>query len=157
MSCVKNYLVGFFVLTGFATLAYAGGQDTASFPTPLGNYGDDEILENKGLMTVLSNRIDHAPFNLWASLTFLCAILHTFVAGKITAMAKKLEHGHVEKMREEGKSDAEIKASPPVSAEMLHFLGEIEAIFGIWVLVLAGVTVSFYDWATFKDYISLQR
>ena len=154
MSCVQKYLVGFFVLTGFAALAYAGGEEAVSFPTPLETYGDKKILENTGLMAVLSHRIDHAPFNLWASLTFLCAILHTFVAGKITAMAKKLEHAHVEKMREEGKSDAEIKASPPVSAEMLHFLGEVEAIFGIWVLVLAGVTVSFYDWATFKDYIS---
>ena len=53
MSCVQKYLVVFFVLTGFAALAYAGGQDPASFPTPLGNYGDDEILENKGLMAAL--------------------------------------------------------------------------------------------------------
>ncbi|MCH2280591.1 MAG: hypothetical protein MK368_02900, partial [SAR324 cluster bacterium] len=88
MSCIQKYLVGLFFLTGFAVLAYAGGQDAASFPTPLGNYGDDEILENKGLMAVLSYRINHAPFNLWASFIFLCAILHTFVAGKITAMAK---------------------------------------------------------------------
>ena len=150
MSCVKKYLFVFFVLTGFAALTYAGGGEDLSFPTPLETYGDDEILRKKGLMAVLSNRVDHAPFNLWASLTFLCAILHTFVAGKITAIAKKLEHAHVEKMREDGKSDAEIKASPPVSAEMLHFLGEVEAIFGIWVLVLAGVTVSYYDWSTFK-------
>ena len=107
MSCIQKYLVGLFVLTGFAVLAYAGGQGDVSFPTPLETYGDDEILENKGLMAVLSHRIHQAPFNLLASLTFLCAILHTFFAGKITAMAKKLEHAHVEKMREKGKSDAE--------------------------------------------------
>ena len=154
MSCMQKYLIGFFILTVFSAMAFAGGEGSISFPTPLENYGDDEILENKGLMAVLSYRINHAPFNLWASIIFLCAILHTFVAGKITAMAKKMEHAHVVKMRDEGKSEAEIKGSPPVSAEMLHFLGEIEAIFGIWVLVLAGVTVSFYDWATFKDYIS---
>ena len=59
MSFVQKYLVGFFVLTGFAALAYAGGQDPASFPTPLGNYGDDEILENKGLMAVLSLSLIH--------------------------------------------------------------------------------------------------
>ena len=154
MSCIQKYIVGLFVLTGFAALAYAGGQGDVSFPTPLETYGDDEILENKGLMAVLSHRIDHAPFNLLASLTFLCAILHTFFAGKITAMANKLEHAHVEKMREKGNSQAEIKGNPPVPVEMLHFFGEVEAIFGIWVLVLAGVTVSFYDWATFKGYIS---
>ena len=111
MSCLQKFIVGFFVLTGFTVLAYAGGEDAISFPTPLETYSDDELLRKKGLMAVLSNRVDHAPFNLWASLTFLCAILHTFVAGKITAIAKKLEHAHVEKMREDGKSDAEIKLS----------------------------------------------
>ena len=28
---------------------------------------------------------------------------------------------------------------------MLHFLGEIEAIFGIWVLALMGAMMGFYD------------
>ena len=37
---------------------------------------------------------------------------------------------------------------------MLNFLGEVEAIFGIWVIVLAAVTISFYDWSTFKIYIA---
>ena len=45
MSCVQKYLVGFLVLTGFAALTFAGGEDALSFPTPLENYGDDEILE----------------------------------------------------------------------------------------------------------------
>ena len=90
MSFVQKYLVGFFVLTGFAALAFAGGEEAVSFPTPLETYSDKKILEDTGLMAVLSHRIDHAPFNLWASLTFLCAIQHTFVAGKITAIAKKL-------------------------------------------------------------------
>ena len=39
-------------------------------------------------------------------------------------------------------------------AEMLHFFGEVEAIFGIWVIVLAAVTISFFDWTTFKNYIA---
>ena len=46
MSCVQKYLVGFFVLTGFAALAYAGGEEAVSFPTPLETYGDKKILEN---------------------------------------------------------------------------------------------------------------
>ena len=102
MSYIQKYLIGLFILTAFSAMAFAGGEGSISFPTPLENYGDDEILENKGLMAVLSYRINHAPFNLWASIIFLCAILHTFVAGKITAMAKKLENTHVEKLREEG-------------------------------------------------------
>ena len=123
MSCIQKYLIGLFILTAFSAMAFAGGESSISFPTPIENYGDDEILENKGLIGVLSYRINHTPFNLWASLIFLCAILHTFVAGKLTAIATKRERAHVVKMRDEGKSDAEIKGSPPVSAEMLHFLG----------------------------------
>ncbi len=156
MSFIRKYLTGVIAFTGFAALAYASvsSGDSPQFPTPLDLYGDDEVINNEGLMAVLSHRIEQVPFNLWASLTFLCAILHTFVAGKITALAKKLEHAHVEKMREKGKSEVEIERNPPVSAEMLHFFGEVEAIFGIWVLVLAAVTVSFYDWTTFKNYIA---
>ena len=108
MSYIQKYLIGLFILTAFSAIAFAGGEGSISFPTPIENYGDDEILENKCLIAVLSIRINHAPFNLWASLFFLCAILHTFVAGKITAMAKKMEHAHVVKMRDEGKSEAEI-------------------------------------------------
>ena len=70
MNCIQKYIVGIFVLTGFAALTYAGGGEDLSFPTPLETYGDDEILRKKGLMAVLSHRVDHAPFNLWASLTF---------------------------------------------------------------------------------------
>ena len=35
MSYIQKYVVGLFVLTGFAALAYAGGEEAVSFPTPL--------------------------------------------------------------------------------------------------------------------------
>ncbi len=156
MSQIQKHWLGILIFGGLATIVYASESSggLAPFPTPLDAYGDEEILKKEGLMSVLSYRIDQVPFNLWATLTFLCAILHTFVAGKITAMAIKLENTNVKEMREEGKSEIEIERNPSVSAEMLHFFGEIEAIFGIWVLVLAAVTISFYDWITFKDYIA---
>ena len=156
MSQIQKHWLGIFIFVGFATIVYASESSggLAPFPTPLDAYGDGVILKKEGLMSVLSYRIDQVPFNLWATLTFLCAILHTFVAGKITAMAIKLENTNVMEMREEGKSEIEIERNPSVGAEMLHFFGEVEAIFGIWVLVLAAVTISFYDWITFKDYIN---
>ena len=61
------------------------------------------------IFEVLANRIYHTPFNLWSSIIFLFAIIHTFFASKITQIAKKLERTHFEKMRVEGKSDQEIK------------------------------------------------
>ena len=42
---------------------------------------------------------------------------------------------------------------PSLSA-LLHYLGEVEAIFGIWVLVLMGAISYFYDWHTAVDYVA---
>ncbi|MEJ2730299.1 MAG: putative Na+/H+ antiporter [Deltaproteobacteria bacterium] len=37
---------------------------------------------------------------------------------------------------------------------MFHFLGEVEAVFGIWVIALAIAIFGFYDWKTIVNYIS---
>lgn len=39
-------------------------------------------------------------------------------------------------------------------SELFHFLGEVEAVFGIWVIALAGAIVYFHDWKTVVYYIS---
>jgi len=156
---MKNYRIyffGFIIIVSLASFAFASGEVSNSIPFPntLDVYGDDDLIKNGKILDVLANRINHSPFNLWASLIFLFAIIHTFFASKITKIAKKMELTHAEKMRAEGKSDEEIERNSPVGAEMIHFFGEVEAIFGIWVLMLAAVTVSFYDWVTFKNYIA---
>ena len=144
------------MIGGLAVIAVAGGDVGSSplFPIPLDSYGDADLIKSGDIFVVLGNRITHTPFNLFASLIFLFAILHTFAAVKITNIAKKMELTHAEEMRKEGKSEEEIEQDPPVLAEILHFFGEVEAIFGIWVIVLAAVTISFFDWNTFKNYIA---
>jgi hypothetical protein len=37
--------------------------------------------------------------------------------------------------------------------QILHFFGEVEAVFGIWVLVLIGAITYYYDWHAVLDYI----
>jgi hypothetical protein len=37
--------------------------------------------------------------------------------------------------------------------QMLHFLGEVEAVFGIWVVVLAALIVYFKGWSTVLGYV----
>ncbi len=76
------------------------------------------------------------PFLPVASLIFLLAIIHTFLAPWFTSLAHRLEEAHLERVRrgevpvnEEGRS-ADFRASA------LHFLGEVEAVFGIWAFVL---------------------
>jgi len=144
------------MIGGLAAITHAGGNigGLTEFPVPLDSYEDAALIKSGDIFTVLSNRISHTPFNLYASLIFLFAILHTFFAVKITGIAKNMELAHAEQLRKSGKSEEEIEHNPSVMSEMLHFFGEVEAIFGIWVIVLAAVTISFFDWATFKNYIA---
>ena len=156
MKHVRKYCLGLIFFWGLSIIAFAGGGAVESlpFPTPLDNYGDANLIKSGDIMAVLTNRIVHTPFNFWASLIFLFAILHTFFAAKITLIARKHEQKHAVKMRAEGKSEEEIEHNPPFLAEILHFFGEVEAIFGIWIMALAVVTISFYDWNTFRNYIA---
>ncbi|MBT5176406.1 MAG: hypothetical protein HOB42_00935, partial [Candidatus Marinimicrobia bacterium] len=156
MKHVRKYCLGLIFLGGLSIIAFAGEGPVESlpFPTPLDTYGDADLIKSGDIMVVLTNRIGQTPFNFWASLIFLFAILHTFFAAKITLIARKLEQKHAAKMRAEGKSEEEIEHNTPFFTEILHFFGEVEAIFGIWVLALAAVTISFYDWNTFKNYIA---
>lgn len=142
----------FVALTAFA----AGGGGGGAFPVPLDSYNDSHL---QGIGEILSHRIHVEPFNLVASVIFLCAILHTFFASKITHWAHEVAHHHAEKLKtKQNDSDYE-KYEGPVSevsfkAEILHFLGEVEAVFGLWVIVLAVAFSWFKGWHSFVDYIA---
>ena len=160
-------------------LAGGGGghSEGAPFPVPLSCYSEDqgseEFLaarcdkvhgienyrdpEGAGIGGILSHRLSANAFNLIGSLLFLFAILHTFMANKLTAMAHEVHHEHDKRMKEAGKSEDEITHDIPLKAEILHFMGEVEAIFGMWVVVLMLVTIGYYDWGTFKNYIVYDR
>lgn len=104
----------------------------------------------------LSFRAKEQPFLLVASIIFVLAILHTFVAIPITKLAHKIQHEHDARIRREHAARGEsAHAGDMVSfkATMLHFFGEVEAIFGIWVIVLLGAMLCFYDLATVKGYL----
>jgi len=105
----------------------------------------------------LRYRAEQQPFLLVASVIFLLAIFHTFLAVPITKYAHKLQHDHDAMIRREREKRGEkTHAEDMVSfkATVFHFLGEIEAIFGVWVLVLMGAIVWFYDIETVQNYIS---
>ena len=152
---LRPILVTFlFMLPG---ILLAGGEPASAtpFPTPLNAYGDaDFIQQGKGIGDILSHRMSVDPFNLVGSLIFLCAILHTFVAGPLLAKAEHLHHEHESVMQQQGASYEEIERTTPMKVHLLHFLGEVEAIFGIWVIALAAAVIGFYDWGTFKHYMA---
>ena len=168
------------VLAVISTSIYSsvGGQnERAPFPVPLICYSEDlgsakfiEVgcdkihgVENYrdpvggSVGEILSHRISANSFNLIASLIFLIAILHTFMANKITAKAHLIQEEHDERMKAAGASEEEIKHDVPFKAELFHFLGEVEVVFGIWVIAVLFVTIGFFDWTTFKNYMVYDR
>jgi len=106
------------------------GPASAPFPLPLEAYRGEAGL---GLWDVLTRRAAQDPLNLVATGLFLLAILHTFVAPSFLAASHRLR----QRLVSERGPDAH---SPAV--ELLHFLGEIEAVFGIWAVpLLATLTI----------------
>ena len=118
-----------------------------SFPRSLESYNDADL---GSIWAILKNRIRQEPFNLVATLIFILAILHTFMASKFLAIAHKWEHEHQEKIKAGQVEPYEIH----LGARLFHFFGEVEVIFGLWAIALATAIIGFYDWTTLVHYVS---
>ena len=118
----------------------------AVFPWDLQSYSAGQA---DNILSVLIGRVRQEPFNLVATLIFFAAIVHTFLTGRFMAIAHRWTHGHEQRIRS--------GSAPPGSvhhgAELFHFLGEVEAVFGIWAIALFGAIVVFFDARTASDYI----
>jgi hypothetical protein len=126
------------------------------FPLPLHAYADRDV---PGLLDVLRHRIEVEPFNLVATIIFLLAIVHTFLATKFMHLAHVWRDEHAAKVRARGRTEesaALAGAKEPVSfkAEIMHFLGEVEAIFGIWVVPLLVAMTIYKGWPAAEEYVS---
>jgi len=150
---VRSAIILFVFVLLSTAVAYAGGGDADShgalvnFPPSFASYHDADI---KGVVAILKHRVSHTPFNLVASLIFLAAILHTFLSSRFLYYAHKWKAEH-QKNIEAGKAS---ENSTKLSAEVFHFLGEVEVVFGLWVVVLTAAIFLFYDWQTFVGYIN---
>ena len=94
----KYYYIGLIslvLLFLFPTFLFAATAEHSSFPLPLDSYKDEGLA----LLDILKHRIEVDPFNLVASLIFLCAIIHAFTANKITKFSHFLEVRHQEKQK----------------------------------------------------------
>ncbi len=118
----------------------------ASFPRPLTDYPS---TEGQSLTQILSERLDVEPFNAIATGIFVLAILHTFAAARFTAMAHRVQHEHDHAATERGTN-----ARPSILAELLHFLGEVEVIFGLWAVVLMVAITAYEGWGTASHYLN---
>ena len=127
---ISLFAVG--LLGGVAALAAKEPtDDVKTFPRTLDSYNDSGL---KSIAAILKNRITQEPFNLVATIIFLCAIVHTFLTGKFMAVAHRWEHEHDQKIKE----NLMDRNSVHHGAELFHFLGEVEAVFGLWAIALMG-------------------
>lgn len=115
----RPLLLGLLVLTPLLAVATTPGAD-GNLPRELSSYADPAGAD---AITVVRARAQAEPFNLVASVIFLLAILHTFATPKIRHWAHAVEKR---------------SARSSFIGSTLHILGEVEAVFGIWALVLVG-------------------
>lgn len=105
------------------------------FPRALDGYPSADSL-----LGTLAARVAAEPFNAVATAIFALAVLHTFVAPRFAARAHALHERH--------------RGRPSVAAELLHFLGEIEVVFGLWAIVLFAALALNQGWSSARHYFN---
>ena len=104
---------------------------------------------DQSLAAELAMRVQVEPFNAIATGIFFLAILHTFAAARFAALAHRVQHRHDDAALALGRP-----ASPSLRAEVLHFLGEVEVVFGLWAVVLVVATTAYAGWEAAVHYVN---
>lgn len=128
------------------------------FPTPLHEYDKQE--EKLGISSTWDKIVYRAkadPFNWAVSLLFLCAIIHTFMAGKFEALSHRLAERHKRKLKQEKFRVQHPEERLPTCfwSTVFHFLGEVEAVFGMWIIPFMFLCINFHTFHDFKMYINV--
>lgn len=141
---------------GFASgLSAASAAPSAEFPLPLDQYP----TESRGLFGTLLERAEAEPLNLVATFIFICAIIHTFLASRILELAHAWKKKHKQKIGAQGRTAEakpyeEARSDVSFKAEIMHFLGEVEAVFGIWAVPLLIIIAINKGWPAMEHYVS---
>ena len=142
-------------LTTHSAMAAGLLRPTTNFPLPLDSYRDQQI---PSLFGKLKGRIQQEPLNLVATIIFIAAIIHTFLATKFRQIAYHYQQAYdaieyllhsPEDLPDSGKSHEKLI----FRAQFFHFMGEVEAVFGIWLIPLFIAIISFHGWSTMVDYV----
>jgi hypothetical protein len=120
-------------------------ESASTFPTPLDAY---PVLTG-GILATLKARITFDPFNLVVTGIFALAILHTFLAPQFMTLAHTVQRRHEARAQARG-----VAPLPSVAAELLHFLGEVEVVFGVWAVVLLVAIAARHGWSTATHYLN---
>ncbi len=117
------------------------------FPVPLEAY--PAVAPGEPLLHVLGTRIQVEPFNAVATAIFLLAIVHTFAAARFIGLSHIVQRRHDERARARGREPL-----PSVAAEVLHFFGEVEVVFGLWAVVLMSAIAVGKGWPVATAYLN---
>ncbi len=146
------------ILAGLAAAVAPAAEPAAPLPLPRAL---DSYAEPPGgnVLDILKRRAAQEPFNVFASVVFLLAIGHTFLTARFRHWAHVAEEEHARRLAAESarvdgdQNDDGRPDEVSFKGQILHFLGEVEAVFGIWVLVLAGGITAFFGWPAVLGYI----
>ena len=152
-SVISSFLI-LLTLGAVGEAATVSSETAPSFPTPLSQYHDDAIPNT---IERLVHRVQVDPFNLVATIIFFCAITHTFLTTIFTKAARRFEHEFAaletqELDAEHGKTVARKRDKLQFRAQLFGFLGEVEAVFGIWLVPLFLAIVTMKGWTALIDY-----
>lgn len=130
-------------------------------PLPLSAYAEPEAQRETelgrqlSLWETLQVRAETDPFNVVATVVFILAIIHTFLCARFNHLAHYYEVVHRRKLKRLGMEYPPGREPVSLRATVFHFLGEVEAIFGIWLvpLFLLVVLAPHHGWGDAVAYI----
>src|SRR6185436_12969441 len=103
----------------------------------------------QSLFDILRARADDNPLNLIATAIFFLAIVHTFLAARLTEAAHAMQRRDAARERRFGRVP-----TPSVLAEVLLLLGEVEVVFGLWVVPLLVAATMELGWDATTRYVN---
>src|ERR1700726_124168 len=142
-------------LTPLSTTAAGLPKPALDFPVPVDSYHDQQI---PSLFGKLTGRIQREPLNLVATVIFLGAIVHTFLVNRFRKMAHNYQQSYeaIEYLLHaaDGPPDFGKKHDKLLfRAQLFYFMGEVEAVFGVWLIPLFVAIIAFQGWSTMVDYV----
>ena len=158
--CARFLLLIVFLLAGSDVFALDSGAaakieysmeraDVLSYPPPLSAYERAD-----GVCATLLSRIREQPFNLFVSAVFILAILHTFAHRYFVKLSEKLKLRLREHLgRGESISESRRDFSFFMSG-LFHMLGEVELIFGFWLVPLFIGFWACFGWQDLGAYLN---
>jgi hypothetical protein len=136
-------------------LLSAAAANEGPLPRSLDTYPSTPGLS---LWEILGQRAQAEPFNVAATAIFALAIVHTFLSSKFRHRAHVIELAHARHLeRRRPRRDNNEDGRPDevsFKGQLYHFLGEIEAVFGLWILPLVAAIVWYHDLDAAVQYLS---